>query len=102
MPEVAEETREVYAVITTMGSTCLWFQLAALISIGESFGLLPDEAGIVVLSMAAGTMKTIQESGLTPTDGMDLVPVKPMADHEETIRGMYAAFLTGQYRKLTS
>lgn len=102
MPEVAEETLEAYAVITAMGPTYLWFQLAELARLGESFGLSPEEASRAVLSMTAGAVKTMQESGLPPAGVMDLVPVKPMADHEETIRGMYAASLTGLYGKLTS
>lgn len=102
MPEVAEETLEAYSVITAMGPTYLWFQLAELIRLGESFGLSPDEANRAVLSMTAGAVKTMQDSGLNPAGVMDLVPVKPMADHEETIRGMYTASLTGLYGKLTS
>jgi pyrroline-5-carboxylate reductase len=102
MPEVVEETLEAYAVITAMGPTYLWFQLAELARLGESFGLSPDEANRAVLSMTTGAVKTMQESGLSPAGVMDLVPVKPMADHEETIRGMYAASLTGLYGKLTS
>jgi pyrroline-5-carboxylate reductase len=102
MPEVAEETLEAYAVITAMGPTYLWFQLAELIRLGESFGLSSDEATRAVLSMTAGAVKTMQDSGLSPAGVMDLVPVKPMADHEETIREMYTASLTGLYGKLTS
>jgi pyrroline-5-carboxylate reductase len=102
MPEVAEETLEAYAVITAMGPTYLWFQLAELTRLGESFGLSPDEAYRAVLSMTAGAVKTMQESGLSPDGVMDLIPVKPLGDHEETIRGMYAASLTGLYGKLTS
>jgi pyrroline-5-carboxylate reductase len=102
MPEVAEETLEAYAVITAMGPTYLWFQLAELTHLGESFGLSPDEVTRAVLSMTAGAVKTMQESGLSPAGVMDLVPVKPLADHEETIRGMYAASLTGLYQKLNS
>jgi len=102
MPEVAEETLEAYVVITAMGPTFIWFQLAELDRLGESFGLSPDEANRAVLSMTAGAVKTMQESGLPPAGVMDLVPVKPLADHEETIRGMYAASLTSLYGKLTS
>ncbi|HWQ65460.1 MAG TPA: NAD(P)-binding domain-containing protein [Methanospirillum sp.] len=102
MPEVAEETLEAYAVITAMGPTYLWFQLVELIRLGESFGLSTDEANRAVLSMTAGAVKTMQESDLTPAGVMDLVPVKPMADHEETIKGMYTRSLTGLYGKLTS
>jgi len=102
MPEVAEETLEAYAVVTAMRPTYLWFQLSELTRLGELFGLSPDEARRAVLSMTTGDLKTMQESGLTQADVMDLVPEKPMADHEETIRNMYVASLTGLYGKLTS
>lgn len=102
MPEVPEETLEGYAVITAMGPTYLWFQMAELIRLAETFGLSSDDATKAVLSMTEGAVKIMQDSGLTPTGAMDLVPVKPLADHEETIRGMYAASLTGLYGKLTS
>lgn len=102
MPEVAEETLEAYAVITAMGPTYLWFQFAELARLGESFGLSPEEASRAVLSMTAGAVKTMQDSGLPAAGVMDLVPVKPMADHEETIREMYNTSLTGLYGKLKS
>lgn len=102
MPQVAEETLEAYAVITAMGPTYLWFQLAELIRLAQTFGLHPKDATDAVLSMAEGTVKTMQKSGLTPDAVMDLVPVKPLADHEETIREMYNQNLTGLYGKLTS
>jgi pyrroline-5-carboxylate reductase len=49
-----------------------------LYSLGELFGLSADEANRAVLSMTAGAVKTMQESGLTPAGVIDLVPVKPL------------------------
>jgi pyrroline-5-carboxylate reductase len=69
---------------------------------GEFFGLSSDEANRAVLSITAGGVKILQESGLSPASVMDLVPVKSMADHEETIREMYTTSLTNLYGKLTS
>ena len=102
MPEVPEQNLEAYAVITAMGPTYLWFQLAELIRIAETFGMTPDEAQKAVLSMSTGAVRTLQDSALSPEEVMDLVPVRPMAEHEETIRTMYAGSLSVLYGKLTS
>lgn len=102
MPEVAEETLEAYAVITAMGPTYLWFQLAELIRLAQTFGLNPNDATEAVLSMAEGAVKTMQKTDLTPAAVMDLIPVKPLADQEEMIQDIYNKNLTGFYGKLTS
>ncbi|MBN1167704.1 MAG: NAD(P)-binding domain-containing protein [Methanospirillaceae archaeon] len=102
MPEVPEERLEAYAVITAMGPTYLWFQIAELISLGESFGLTRDDATRAVLSMTIGAVETVKESKITLEAVIDLIPVKPLADHEEAIRSMYKETLTGFYKKLIS
>lgn len=102
MPEVPEKDLEAYAVITAMGPTYLWFQLAELIRLGESFGLSSEESSQAVLSMTAGAVKIMQDSNLSQAEVLDLVPVKPLADHEEAIREMYTSSLSGMYGKLTT
>ncbi|PWR71119.1 pyrroline-5-carboxylate reductase family protein [Methanospirillum stamsii] len=102
MPEVPEDTLEAYAVITAMGPTYLWFQLAELTRLAQTFGLSPADASRAVYSMTEGAVKTMKDSNLTPEAVMDLVPVKPLAGDEETIRGMYNQTLSGLYEKLTS
>lgn len=102
MPEVPEEMLEAYTVITAMGPTYLWFQLAELIHLAQTFGLTQKDATDAVLPMAEGAAKIMKKSDLTPEAVMDLVPVKPLADKEEAIREMYNGSLTGLYEKLTS
>jgi len=102
MPEVPEDTLEAYAVITAMGPTYLWFQLAELTRLAQTFGLSPADASRAVYSMTEGAVKTMKDSNLTPEAVMDLVPIKPLAGDEETIRGMYNQTLSGLYEKLTS
>lgn len=102
MPEVPEQNLEAYAIITAMGPTYLWFQLSELTRLGESFGLSYEDATRAVVSMTIGAVKTMQESGLNSANVMDLIPVKPMAEHEETIQGMYTTSLTGMYERLKS
>ena len=50
--------------------------------------------------MAAGAAKTLRESGLSPEEVIDLVPVKPLSGDEEIIREIYRSRLSPLYRKL--
>lgn len=99
-PEVNEEHLEAYAVISAMGPTYLWFQLYELQQIAESFGLSPANAADAVRQMAAGSIATMAESGLSPGEVMDLVPVKPLGADEPAIREIYRKRLTELYGKL--
>ncbi len=40
------------------------------------------------------------ESGLPPEHVMDLVPMKPLGEEEETIKNLYRTKLTAMYAKL--
>jgi len=101
-PEVPEDSLEAYAILAAMGPTYLWFQLDELLRLAGSFGLNPEDAMEATCRMAAGAAKTLRESGLSPEDVIDLVPVKPLADDEGTIREIYRAKLSALYRKLKS
>ncbi len=99
-PEVAEEKLEAYAILTAMGPTYLWFQLYELQEIGKSFGLTSDEVAYGISGMVQGTAKSLFESGLSSSEVMDLVPVRPLGDEEENIRNIYRTKLEGLYKKL--
>jgi len=99
-PEVKEDKLEAYAILTAMGPTYLWFQLAELQAIGQSFGLTAKEVERGISKMVKGAVKTLYGSGLSPTEVIDLVPVKPLAEEEEMIRNAYQTRLTGLYGKL--
>lgn len=99
-PVVPEDQLEAYAVLTAMGPTYLWFQFDQMRKLAESFGLPPDAAGTGLARMVAGAAKTFFESGLTPEEVMDLVPVKPLQEEEDGIRSAYRTRLEGMYRKL--
>jgi len=99
-PVVPEEQLEAYAVLTAMGPTYLWFQLYELQTLGTSFGLSEAAAAEGVRAMTDGAVALMAESGLPPTDVMDLVPVKPLGDDEATIRECYEKRLKGMYAKL--
>ena len=100
-PEVDEEKLEAYAIITAMGPTYLWFQLfSELFDLGKSFGLTDKQAWKGNQEDAKGALETVDESGLTPEEIMDLIPVKPLGEDEAAIRNAYRTKLTGLYQKL--
>jgi pyrroline-5-carboxylate reductase len=101
-PEVPEELLEAYAITTAMGPTYMWFQLYELQELAKSFGMAPDTLKDAIPKMVNGAVKTMYESGLTPAEVMDLVPVKPLSDDETVIKGFYRNKLSALYKKLKS
>ena len=99
-PEVAEAKLEAYAVLTAMGPTYLWFQLQALREVATSFGLSDAEVAPALKRMVCGGTRTLLESGLTPTEVMDLIPVKPLAEMEAQVNEMYRTRLPAIYQKI--
>ena len=100
IPEIHESLIEAYAVISAMGHTYFWFQLQQIYELGVSFGLSQKEASEALIAMMEGTIKTQFQAGLTYEQVIDLVPVKPMAEHEEAIREMLKMKLEGIYQKI--
>jgi len=99
-PEVAEEKLEAYAVLTAMGPTYLWGQLQALREVVAGFGLSDAEITPALKRMVCGATRTLLESGLTPAEVMDLIPVKPLAEMEAQVMEMYRTRLPGVYQKI--
>jgi pyrroline-5-carboxylate reductase len=99
-PEVAEEKLEAYAILTAMGPTYFWFQLYELEELGKTFGMTPQEAKEGLSKMMKGALKTMTDSGLSPSDVMNLIPVKPLGEEEANIRNIYRVKLQGLYSKL--
>lgn len=101
-PEVTEEKLESYAILTAMGPTYLWFQLYELQSLGREFGLTAQELHEGIPRMVTGAVKTMFESGLSPEEVMDLIPVKPLGEEEANIKSVYRSKLAALYQKLKS
>jgi len=99
-PEVPETALEAYAVIAAMGPTYFWFQWRELGRLAESFGLAPEESALALKKMLGGSIQAYFESGLTPEQVMDLVPVKPLGEDEESIRNIYRSKLETLFQKL--
>jgi len=99
-PEVDEDKLEAYAIVTAMGPTYFWFQLFELFDLDKSFGLTDKQAWKGIKKMIKGAIETVDESGLTPEEVMDLIPVRPLGEDEAVIRSAYRTKLTGLYQKL--
>ncbi len=99
-PEVAEEKLEAYALLSAMGPTYLWFQLQALREVASSFGLADAEIAPALKRMVCGGARTLLESGFSPAEVMDLIPVKPMAEMEPQVGEMYRTRLPALYQKI--
>lgn len=99
-PIVDDSKIEAYAVISAMGHTYFNFQLQKLKELAVSFGMEESEAKITISNMLWGTTETLFNAGLSYAEVADLVPVKPMAEVEETIKGYYDQYLNGIYNKI--
>jgi len=100
VPIVREEQIEAYAVISAMGHTYFWFQLQQLNELAQSYGLSEKEAKETISVMLMGTADTLFHSGLKYEEVINLVPVKPMAPHEATIKEFYETSLNSIYQKI--
>jgi pyrroline-5-carboxylate reductase len=100
-PEVAEGTLEAYAILSAMGPTYLWFQLYELVDLGCRFGMTREAALQAVVTMASGAASTMTEAHLSPEAVTDLIPVKPLAPLETTVKDSYASILGALHAKLT-
>ncbi|MCX8109116.1 MAG: NAD(P)-binding domain-containing protein [Verrucomicrobiae bacterium] len=99
-PEVSEEKLEAYAILTGMGPTYLWFQLQTLREVVSGLGLSDAEIVPAMKRMVCGATRTLLESGLTPGEVMDLIPVKPLAEMEAQVTDMYRTRLSTIYQKI--
>jgi pyrroline-5-carboxylate reductase len=99
-PEVPEEKLEAYAVLTAMGPTYLWFQLQALREVAARCGLSEAEITPALKRMVCGATRTLLESGLTPAEVMDLIPVKPLAEMEPQVTELYQTRLPAIFQKI--
>lgn len=99
-PEVAESKLEGYALLSGMGATYLWFQLQALREVATGFGLSEVDIAPALKRTVCGATRTLLESGLTPAEVMDLIPVKPLAEMEAQVGELYRTRLPTLYHKI--
>ena len=98
--EVDENKLEAYAVISAMAPTYFWFQWDKLVELGIEFGMGHYESREAVLQSMYGSLETFFNSNMLPDDVMDLIPVKPIGEHEKEIETIYETCLRELYQKI--
>jgi len=98
--EVAEPKLEAYALLSAMLPTYFWFQWDELNKLGTQIGLSEDESKTSVQQTLLGAINLLFESGLSPENVMDLIPVKPIGEHQTQITEIYQTKLMGLFEKI--
>jgi len=98
--EVSEEKLESYAIMSAMLPTYFWFQWKELAEIGQKIGLSEKESNDSINDTLIASLKLMFKSGLTPQEVMDLIPVKPIGEHESQITEIYKTKLIGLFEKI--
>lgn len=98
--EVTESKLEAYAIISAMLPTYFWFQWKALYDLGVKMGMGEDEANAAVYETLKAALNTMFKSGENADTVMDLIPVKPIGEHEEQITKIYDEKLWALYEKI--
>jgi pyrroline-5-carboxylate reductase len=98
--EVPEEKLESYAIMSAMLPTYFWFQWKELADIGIKTGLTEEESKKSINETLIASLNLMYKSGLTATEVIDLIPVKPIGEHESQITGIYRTKLMGLFEKI--
>ena len=98
--EVPEEKLESYAIMSAMLPTYFWFQWKELAVIGQKIGLSEKESKDSINNTLIASLNLMYKSGLTAVEVMDLIPVKPIGEHESQITEIYETKLIGLFEKI--
>jgi pyrroline-5-carboxylate reductase len=98
--ETAEEKLESYAIVSAMLPTYFWFQWNYLEKLGVETGLTPSESEDAVHQTLLAAINLMYTSELKPEEVIDLIPVKPIGEHEAQISEIYRNKLTALFEKI--
>ena len=98
--EVAEEKLESYAIMSAMLPTYFWFQWKELAEIGQKIGLTEKESKDSINETLIASLNLMYKSGISEEKVMDLIPVKPIGEHEAQITEIYKTKLIGLFEKI--
>lgn len=98
--EVEEQKLEPYAILSAMLPTYFWFQWNELVKIGAQIGLSEEESKASVQNTLVAAISLMFDSGLSPKEVIDLIPVKPIGESETLVTEIYQTKLTGLFAKI--
>lgn len=99
--EVDEKKLEAYAIVSAMAPTYFWFQWNKLIELGKEFGMEADEANQAVYRSLTGALNLQFNDHLSYEEMIDLIPVKPISEHEEDIKLIFEKKLKSLFEKIS-
>jgi pyrroline-5-carboxylate reductase len=97
---VEEPKLEAYALVTAMLPTYFWFQFSELSVIGQKIGLTEEECRTGISEAVKSSVNTLFSSGMSAEEVTDLIPVKPISDHEAEIKAIYNSKLIPLFEKI--
>jgi pyrroline-5-carboxylate reductase len=98
--EVEESKLEAYAMISAMLPTYFWFQWKEMQNLGLQMGLNELESKETVQRTLLAAIDLFFNSELNYNDVVDLIPVKPIGEHEAQISEIYQSKLMGLFQKI--
>lgn len=98
--EVGEDKLESYAIMSAMLPTYFWFQWKELAEIGQKIGLNENECAESIYDTLLASLDLFFKSGLDPDEVIDLIPVKPVAEHENQIKEFFRDKLLPLFEKI--
>ncbi len=98
--KVKENKLEGYAIVSAMLPTYFWFQFSEIEKVAQQCGLTEEEAAKTVKASMKKAIRLYFNPSLALDQVMDLIPVKPIGEHEAEIKEIYQTKLMGLYGKI--
>lgn len=98
--EIEESKLEAYAIVSAMLPTYFWFQWKELQSLSLEMGLDEPESKNAIQQTLLAAINLFYNSGLSNTEVIDLIPVKPIGEHESQISEIFRTKLMGLFQKI--
>ena len=98
--ETDEQKLESYAIISAMLPTYFWFQFDEMEKIGEKMGLTNKETKDAIRETLLASVQLFYNPDMSHEEIMDLIPVKPIGDHEQNIRECFSSKLLPLFEKI--
>lgn len=98
--EVEEPKLEAYAMVSAMLPTYFWFQWKEMEKLGVQMGLNAEQSKETIQHTLLSAINLFYSSELSSDEVIDLIPVKPIGEHESQISEIYQTKLMGLFQKI--
>lgn len=98
--ETEESKLEAYAIASAMLPTYFWFQWNEMEHISEKMGLTKSESCEAIYETLKASLELMYNRNLNYTEVTDLIPVKPIGEHEAEIKEILNTKLLGLFEKI--